>query len=365
MSEQKRDKSPAIQLKPEQKLDEGQVVLPYNRAQFREFIKGLLGSPQVISNTINGGFAIEAHDLSNLHQLIMQRVSQQNDGILVQFRAKLVFSDNSTVELAGIQELLTYNEIRPVICRGIHLLWDFIMNFQDRETPEKQRIQVSIISSGDKLPAIDSVIEDHIRPKFDTRISEGFISFRIDHTARTWGADIEAMLKNHIESLLIKPHPIRDFIDKYNISGFFVMFAVLESIILLGIYFSFQQFSQNQLLHVNEIFLGKDLNDPIELEIAFTFLANYLAEGEWSTFVFQSVIFIIFFSLAALIASLITLEWARPYHQSFLLLTKKTYEEREDIIRKNNRDWILFIISIPVSIATSIIAGLLFNWFFT
>jgi hypothetical protein len=43
----------------------------------------------------------------------MQRVSQQNDGVLIQFKSKIVYSDNSSVELTSIDELLTYNEIRP------------------------------------------------------------------------------------------------------------------------------------------------------------------------------------------------------------------------------------------------------------
>jgi len=113
MSQQFESKPPAGKVDVSKPHEEGFVVFPYNKEQLRDFITSLLGSPQTIGKAFRGEFEINLDDLRNLHQLIMQRVSQQNDGVLIQFKSKIVYSDNSSVELTSIDELLTYNEIRP------------------------------------------------------------------------------------------------------------------------------------------------------------------------------------------------------------------------------------------------------------
>src|SRR5215208_6114160 len=110
MSSNQPNEPKEIQLKPAEQVEAGYVMLPYDEAQFKDFIKSLLGSPQTVGKTIRGIFEIEMNDIRNLYQLILQRVTQQNDGILAQFKAKIVFSDNSSVEINNIEELLTYNE---------------------------------------------------------------------------------------------------------------------------------------------------------------------------------------------------------------------------------------------------------------
>ena len=60
--------------------EEGYVVLPVGERQFGDFIKSLLGSPQTISNTIEGAFEIDANSVKSLHSLLIQRISQQNGG---------------------------------------------------------------------------------------------------------------------------------------------------------------------------------------------------------------------------------------------------------------------------------------------
>ena len=129
-------------------VEEGFVVLPMTGDQFKEFVKSLLGNPQTISKNFAGSFDIEPADVRNLYHLILQRITQQNDGILASFSGKFVFSDDSTVELNSIEELLTYNEVRPITSRALHLTWSFMVRFQDKKTPEKQRIQISFIASG-------------------------------------------------------------------------------------------------------------------------------------------------------------------------------------------------------------------------
>jgi len=45
----------------------GYVTLPFNDDQFKEFIKGLLGSPQTISKALEGAFEITFEDIGVLY----------------------------------------------------------------------------------------------------------------------------------------------------------------------------------------------------------------------------------------------------------------------------------------------------------
>src|ERR1051325_7012211 len=108
------------ELVPPSTIESGFLRLPLDQDQFKDFIKGLLGRPQTISRQIAGPFDIEFTDIQSLDQLLWQRISQQNGGALVQFNGRLVFNDNSTVELNSLNELTSYNEVRPVFCTGLH-----------------------------------------------------------------------------------------------------------------------------------------------------------------------------------------------------------------------------------------------------
>ena len=195
-------------------FDEGYITLPMRKGDFQDFIKSLLGSPQSINKNIRGPFEITFDDLKDIYNLIIQRITQQNDGTLAKFLAKLVFSDDSSVELNTIQELLTYKETRPIISIALHLSWDFIVKFQDKEVPEKQKIQLSFISSGNYVPDFDKNI--FIVSSGRGVLESGIINFRIEHTARTWGTDIESLLSNHIQHILKPISKIKQFIRKYH-----------------------------------------------------------------------------------------------------------------------------------------------------
>ena len=98
-----------------QDFQKGYLTLPFNEEQFKDFIKGLLGTPQTITKRIKGNFEVHLKDLQNFHDLINQRVTQQNNGKLVQLKTQIYYSDESSVLLSSYEELVTYNEVKPVI----------------------------------------------------------------------------------------------------------------------------------------------------------------------------------------------------------------------------------------------------------
>ena len=122
------------------------VVLPCGPEEFREFISGLLGKPQTINKGFRGSFEIQKQDIENLHHLIIQRVTQQNEATLIQFTARIIFDDHSSVLLNSLSDFLHYNEVRPISSTDVHLTWSFLVRFLDRDAPEKQDIEISFLT---------------------------------------------------------------------------------------------------------------------------------------------------------------------------------------------------------------------------
>jgi hypothetical protein len=79
--------------------DRSTMLLPCAPDQFGDFVAGLLGKPQTIERSIKGPFVVTKDDIENLHHLIEQRVSSQNERTLIQFTCRIVYDDDSSVLL--------------------------------------------------------------------------------------------------------------------------------------------------------------------------------------------------------------------------------------------------------------------------
>src|SRR6185436_4636512 len=216
---------------------QGYVTLPFNNDEFKEFVVGLLGKPQTIDGIVKGAFEIGVTEIRNVYELINQRITQQNDGTLIQFNARINFSDESSILINSIEELLPYNVIKPVISTAIHLSFQYLIRFLDKKVPEKQEINISFIPSREKLEDSEITFGEKTVQSFAQRVtpevSMGFIQFTIKHTARTWGADIESLLSNHFKSIMLPEAPSKRFLREYKGTIALCMFLIIFG---LGIY---------------------------------------------------------------------------------------------------------------------------------
>lgn len=133
--------------KSDEGIDKGYVRLPVGLSEFGTFIRSLLGRPQTITKYYRGAYEITQNDVRNFHELIMQRIQQQNDSQFIQFTAQTIYSDSSNVTVNSLEEFLTYKEVRPIISEAIHLEWSYLVQFQDKDAPEKQKITIAFSQS--------------------------------------------------------------------------------------------------------------------------------------------------------------------------------------------------------------------------
>ncbi|MGN8070623.1 hypothetical protein [Mucilaginibacter sp. 22184] len=332
-------------------FSKGFLALPFDNDQFKEFIVGLLGKPQTITKRISGNFEIHLKDLQSFYDLVIQRVSQQNNGKLIQFNIKIYFTDRSTVQLGSYHELVTYNEVKPIISEAVQLSWDFLIQFHDKTQPEKQSIELLIIATNKLLEEDDSL--SFLLPK------RGEFKITIQHTARSWGSDMENMLSNQIESHLIKDNKYRKFIKKYSSKisiGFSALFF-LSSII--GSFVITQGFINSELKKVQSFSLVKTHTVDQQLN----FLTSYIASGVSTQHYFKVSIFL----LISLLTSIGFGIWidntaSNSIQPSFLVLTRKANEYKDETKKKLEKTWTVFFTSIFLGITTGVIANFIFKW---
>lgn len=330
----------------------GYLALPFDEEQFKEFLVGLLGKPQKIQRIIRGAFEVHLSEIQNFHYLIEQRINQQNAGKLLQFRAKIIFDDESSVELNSFSELETYNEIRPIVSNAIELSWDYLILFQDKKIPEKQTINISIFT-GQEYYVEDGLFESS---RF---ISAGSGVFRVEihHTARTWAADMEAMLMNHINSLLIKPNKLRKFVKSKE--GYIALLTGV-TFFLLAVIGSF--WATNNFINAQLSTIGVQINNRPDIAEKIDLLASHIINSATSQHYFKVFLFLVFsLFLAILFAAWVNSNIVSPSH-SFVLLTKKALDRRNEVLAQDDKKWNGFIFSSIMSIVTGLISSYIFIW---
>lgn len=330
------------------------VMLPCHPDQFGEFISGLLGKPQTITKKLYGSFNIDAIEIKNLYHLIQQRVAQQNGGSLIQFAVRIVYDDGSSILLNSFEDFENFHEVKALISRQVHLSWSYLIQFLGKSVPEKQDIEVSFYGNNGRsnMSAIDDDADGPLSPRFS--YARGAASFRIKHTARTWGADIEALLSSHLDNIVVHDTLFRLKMRKnsgmISIFSFCAFFAgVIGSII----------FAANHILDVQKDSLSKLLSNQ-DISVKLNSLLQIASAGIWERFFVSSLAYIgVGFGLSIAFAIFIESRLSvRP--PSYILLTKaaKTEKELLDIRYKNT--WSSIALTSLLSVALNLLSSYLY-----
>jgi hypothetical protein len=334
-------------------VDDYQIVLPCDPKDFRDFVSGLLGKPQTIARGFLGPFDITRSDIENFYHLIDQRVQQQNEATLISFTATIVYDDRSSVQLNSLADFMAYNEVRPLISHAVHLSWGFLVKFRDKKVPEKQQIDVSI--STDSFAQFDEPGPYVIRD-FN---SFGKISLRVEHTARTWGADIESLLSGHIQTLVKKVPAVAAFLNRQaewiglGAGASFFLGCVVSTFIATGKF----------LHHRLEIAAGLARLDPSTSEATskkVDYLIDVMASGMWPRYFFYVACFLFGAVIVSILLGLWAGSTAGKTPSSFLLLSKQAEERKKLLLKEKKRYWLLF----AASLAMNLFGGIAANWIF-
>lgn len=319
------------------------VVLPCSEATFGEFICGLLGKPQTINGMFLGAYDVNKEDVSHLYHLVNQRVSQQNPSTCAQFTVEIIYNDGSSILLDSLDTFMHYNEIRPVVAAGLVLSWTYLVKFMDKSAPEKQVISITIGGKNNYYFLYPKKIET--------------IGFRIEHTARTWGADIEGLLNNQIKTMMKARNNLKDYIFKKSDAIGTVAGLIFFTMAIGGGLAATKAFANKQIVAASQI-----LKQAKEEQMHY--LVNYISMGAWPRFYY----YLIFYLLITIVASIFFGGWtgslAETDEPSFIVLSKKDSENREIITKKRENKWRWFFASIILNITIGIMSNILFAMYF-
>ncbi|MES2878085.1 MAG: hypothetical protein V4713_06645 [Pseudomonadota bacterium] len=339
------------------KQEQFAIALPCSQEDFGKFIGSLLGKPQTISNSLQGSFEIQKNDIVDSYHLVNQRVQQQNESHLIQFSVRLVYDDGSSVLLNSLEDLVAYTEVRPIVPVQAHLSWSFIVQFRDRQHPEKQEIDLSFIS------VLNGGMHFHQMSNgtlIEKKINGGLISFRIRHTARTWGADIEGLLTGHAKHLMLPEAPMRKFARQHSGKIAAAMAFIFFCSTVAICFFAAENIANEQLK-----LLAGLMKSPNAIDMKINRLLEMTAQGFWGKYFFSVFVFVIFSFVFAVILSIWAGSSADTHRPSYLLLTKKAEQYKTECDKSYRIKWFSFLGSLIISIATGIGSNILFTKYWT
>jgi hypothetical protein len=178
-----------VSIQPAEAENQGYIRLPFKSDQFKDFISSLLGSPQALNGSISGSYRCTPEAIRDIFSLLDTRVSRQNNGKMIQFTSILYFSDNTSIEINSLAELITYRDPgrNPII--RLDTKSQYLTSFSSNKVPEKQTVEINFFSFWDGRAYLDQISK---------------IDYRIEHTDRTFGYDIRGLIDVFLENLVTK-----------------------------------------------------------------------------------------------------------------------------------------------------------------
>ncbi len=336
------------------------VMLPCGQDDFKEFISSLLGKPQEIKRLLKGKFELSKDDLFNTFHLVDQRIIQQNEASLTQFTTKISYNDNSSILLNSIDDFMAYNEVRPLMSESIELTWIYLIKFRDKNIPEKQTISLTIKTQPSEK--YHDVLEDEFiyRANSVSSHGSGFL-ISIEHTARSWGVDIESLLVGHIRTIIKKKTKINRFLDHYdNTIGLFVGISFFALCI-----FGMINYWNNHVKLLMANFIKISQKEHIIFNIIsdkIDFISEILT-GQTSNGL-DLVLSIVFFAsiILSVVVGITTSSLCESKSRSFLLLTPETIQFSVDYKQKTENRIPKLIFFVVSSLSIGILSNYISKW---
>ena len=317
------------------KQDGENISLPVPTDKLGSFISGLLGQPQSIERELYGTFNVDHSWLIHIHSILDQRIKQQNHASLIDFKSVVFYENSLKRTLTTLESFEHFSETKKITSQSVRMTWTYLVSFPNKALPEKQEISIYVSS---KAPQA-SKPEDPIRRLVSTKHKVGVISYRVHHTERTWGADIETLIKQEIDNI-IEEEPAASVIS---IIFIFLSFVFIFSGMLIPDFMnSIIQERQIGLLLVDYqkiITLNsaslENLGDKVNLVIELLNPENTLNKVG-VVYRFISLFFGIGMAMLCIFLS-------ERQKLSFVVLTKEAEIKRDKLLAKEKRSYIAVI----------------------
>lgn len=333
------------------------ISFPIAKKDLGNFVSNLLGQKQSLERTFPIDFEIDHPWLINLHECLEQRICQQAHSQLLNFRAVVYFKNGTKRTITTLTSFSAYIETKPLISIGIKVVWEYLVSFPNKVHPEKQQISLSAFTrreNKEQNKSIFDIVFDSSRYSTDA-----FLNIQIDHTERTWGDDVENVISSCVEDIHIRKMTSAIL---FKLSRVLFVLCVLLSILIYPIYSSVTanfdlSFSLSELYEPLKtqpvINLGLINN---KLDLVYEAVSSFEQNRNKEILMSLGRVFFVPLFLA------LFMFFTKSTTNSYVLLTKKTYELKDKNDKKTKRKVIIIILSYVASILAGIIATYGFNF---
>lgn len=341
------------------------LALPCPADKFAEFMAGLLGKPQEINRSFVGTFKIDISDIENFYYLIEQRVHEQNKASLVQFVVSVHYTDGSSVRIGDLDDLRSYAEVRPLIVRGVSLSWVYLVQFLNKEIPEKQQIDIEIRVKKDIEARLNGDIVRARSEFISVQIPDGVgphtgvINISIRHTARSWGVDLENLLISHISNFLVtRDTKLRNLARGNATLLGFISYCMALSFLFSAGYRAMSYWTETIAKTYDKIKEGEPTG-IIQKQIDF--IAHTLVGGRPAQFAIVGMIGTILLFLVASPAWFAISEMASEPEPSFILLSRASEKHMDCVIREKKTSWKVLYLWLAVNAFAGVVGNIIFT----
>jgi hypothetical protein len=329
---------------------DGGVVIHVERERFAEFVGGLLGQPQTIERYFTGPFDFDRNNVVQLHHLITQRVQQQNEAHLVQATFTILFSNDSSVQLNTLEDFLSYQVIGSERTTGVHAAWTYIVQFQDRAAPEKQVIEVTMNAvTVEQKRKTGSAVFAAMPP--GCRV-------RIEHTARTWGTDIENLVTQHIQSWQVNEGLIKRALVRFSSHIGIVTALVFMALVSLG--FAAATFSFEK-----RVISAAAAAQTMALDQKLGYLITALSEIQVAARPDRySATISLLTIIAAVVIGIVTAAQTDQRRPSFVVISDADQRHKDNALRERRKGFLYFLLTGLTATVSGVASRYLFMWWF-
>ena len=337
------------------KTESGQrtITIPVEEKTLGEFISGLLGQPQSIQRELSGTFDIDHEWLMNVHHLIQQRVQQQHNAFFVDFSAVIFFQDGLSRKLTSIESFQSYNEPKPFVSNGVKLKWTYLIQFPGKNIPERQEISLFV---SEKIPKdIEKIFNFFLMRR---RSSKSVIAYQIDHTERTWGDDMENLLREHIKNCFISKSSTMELLQLLApLVGMLFFLGCFFGPVIINHYID-NELSDKAIERLSQIPESANTIEEIKEKVNFLIsIQNPILKKERYL--------VVYFLLSVILGFIIMLSSifiSDIEKSSFVVVTDAAKKNRKNILQKNRRTFTIAFSSFLVCIATSVIGNYIYYY---
>lgn len=329
-----------------------QVVFQGDEKTFQDFIKGLLGKPQTLTIERHGVFHLNRDQLANIFYAIDQRIKQQNKAFLASFGITIAFDDGTSETLSDIESFIAFNEVKPVVSESVTLALTYLVEFPERPNPERQQIDITFARDSSYLTEAQDGIVIRRSMSFGSR---GFVAVRIAHTAKTWGVDIESLIKNLVGKRFVARGVCRRLVNS-NIGKITFLSSLLLFVFLVSVSFYASSGFEDTYFESYESLIGE--GGSIEDKLDYMVKANY--GGLWFNYYYWSSVSIFIFMILSFIGGALTFASLLDRAKSHVCITEKSIEsydqEYKNSVKSRWKSFVLWLLTLGT--------GLLVNYIF-